>query len=269
MKMFEDRAAKFEKFKSQPFVQRVVQGCSSCGNSITPQEFLACFFGVDYSNEKDMRELMTEGRITQTMPALWFGGPPEYDEMCQSLRDLAHQAGRGELPNDPWFTTVEGRMAQMLLCDQVTRNAHRGTKEAFQYDELALKHAQVLASTYMEREKGDTVSIELEGTFLPPYLSFIILPYMHSEEPKDHEDIAALLEFCRQNDRIPPGMQEWWDILAKGELGHKRVIDRFGRYPHRNRAKGRETTPEEEAWLSDVENLPSWVKSQLSTNESE
>jgi uncharacterized protein (DUF924 family) len=58
---------------------------------------------------------------------------------------------------------------------------------------------------------------------------------------------------------------EWWDIQLKALEDHTQVVDRFGRYPHRNKLHGRESTLEEIAWLEDKEHLPGWAKSQDSS----
>jgi uncharacterized protein (DUF924 family) len=82
---------------------------------------------------------------------------------------------------------------------------------------------------------------------------------MHSESPPDHEAAMNLIAYANSN---TPELKNVWDSLEKFELGHKEVVDKFGRYPHRNKAHGRQSTPEEQAWLADVDNLPGWAKTQ-------
>ena len=82
---------------------------------------------------------------------------------------------------------------------------------------------------------------------------------MHSESLRDHETCIELLERAKE---ISPNLQEWWNYQQEFEMNHKNVIDRFGRYPHRNILMKRESSEEERIWLADTDNLPGWAKSQ-------
>jgi len=83
---------------------------------------------------------------------------------------------------------------------------------------------------------------------------------MHSECLEDHETCLQVLDWASENS---PQLQEWWDNSRGYELEHKQVIDEFGRYPYRNKKKGRESTEKELAWLAKEDELPVWAKSQL------
>lgn len=120
---------------------------------------------------------------------------------------------------------AEGQLAEIIVLDQFSRNACRGTPEAFSADPLARALAQ------------EAVGQGVHRTLDPRRLGFLYMPYMHSESAVIH-DIAVRLFSA-------PGLSE----NLKAELGHKAIIDRFGRYPYRNAILGGISTPEEAAFL--------------------
>ena len=125
-----------------------------------------------------------------------------------------------------WRNTPEGRLAEVLVLDQFSRNVYRDTARAFAHDALALALAQELVASGQDR------SLPLAQR------SFTYMPYMHSESAVVH---AQAIDLFSQ-----PGMED----TLRFELRHKDIIDRFGRYPHRNALLGRISTPEELAFLS-------------------
>jgi len=126
-----------------------------------------------------------------------------------------------------WRSTPEGRLAEVLVLDQFSRNVYRDTPQAFAQDALALALAQELVASGQDR------SLPLAQR------SFAYMPYMHSESTLVHAQAALLY--------AQPGMED----TLRFELRHKEIIDRFGRYPHRNALLGRESTPDELAFLSE------------------
>ncbi len=126
-----------------------------------------------------------------------------------------------------WRATLEGRLAEVLVLDQFSRNVYRDTARAFAQDALALVLAQELVAS------GQDGSLPLAQR------SFAYMPYMHSESALVHAQAVALFS--------QPGMED----TLRFELRHKEIIDRFGRYPHRNALLGRTSTPEELAFLSE------------------
>ena len=84
---------------------------------------------------------------------------------------------------------------------------------------------------------------------------------MHSESLSDHELGIEVLEYAKAS--TPDYMSDQWKNQEEYLANHKAVVDRFGRYPHRNKSLGRESTEEEQAWLDDTENLPGWARSQM------
>lgn len=159
-------------------------------------------------------------------PKLWWVKDAEFDALIdQRFGLLVQQAKAGELYH--WRATPQGRLAEVIVLDQFSRNIYRDTPEAFAADPMALALAQEAVA-----HGADT---ELKAKQVP----FLFMPYMHSESKKIH-DIAMIL-FSRE--------------AAAGNLAfeqrHKAIIDRFGRYPHRNGILGRESTPEELVFLSE------------------
>jgi len=193
------------------------------------------------------------------MPLWWgiredYSGPVSSEEReridgeCQKFAELVRACARGELKDDPEWETLQGLFAQMILCDQLSRNCFRGTPEAYAYDGTALQFARRLV------ERKAYTSYEL------PQFTFLITPMEHSEEAADHETNIELVKIAQEKFGKDDNTMKQ---LERAVLEHKAVIDRFGRYPHRNKALGRENTPEETAWLEDVKNLPAWARSQL------
>ena len=132
-------------------------------------------------------------------------------------------AARCEL--SAWRTTARGRLAEVLMLDQFSRNVHRGSAAAFANDALALALAQEAVARGCDRE------------FAPRERAFLYLPWMHSESRAIHEEALRLF--------ASPGLEHNLEFERK----HKAIIDRFGRYPHRNAVLGRTSTPEELAFL--------------------
>ena len=159
-------------------------------------------------------------------PKQHFAKDASLDETIRTrFRDTLEAAARCELY--AWRTTAEGRLAEILVLDQFSRNVWRDTPRAFAQDALALALAQELVASGQDRS-------------LPPAQRvFAYMPHMHSESALVHEQAAALFS--------QPGMEGNLDF----ELRHKAIIDRFGRYPHRNAILGRTSTPQELAFLSE------------------
>ena len=126
-----------------------------------------------------------------------------------------------------WRATPEGRLAEVLVLDQFSRNVYRDTARAFAQDALALALAQQLVASGQDR------SLPLAQR------SFAYMPYMHSESALIHAQAALLFS--------QPGMED----SLRFEQRHQAIIERFGRYPHRNDLLGRESTAEELAFLSE------------------
>ncbi|WP_287817593.1 DUF924 family protein [Idiomarina sp.] len=157
-------------------------------------------------------------------PKQWFAKSDELDNtIAKRFSDTLKAAKKGELWH--WRETPHGRLAEVIVLDQFSRNIYRGSPRAFEQDVIALVLAQEAV------EKGADKSLDASEK------AFLYMPYMHSESALIHEEAMRLFS--------QPGLENNY----KFEVRHKEIIDRFGRYPHRNRVLGRESTPEEEDFL--------------------
>ena len=158
---------------------------------------------------------------------MWFKKDDAFDARFRERFEAAHfAAARREL--DPWAETPEGSLALLILLDQFPRNVFRGTGHAFATDPLARMFAK------RALEAGH--DLQIEGDIR----RFFYLPFQHSEDRADQDRQLEL--FQTRMDRKPD--DRWAEH-------HHDVIVRFGRFPHRNAALGRETTPEEQAFLDE------------------
>jgi uncharacterized protein (DUF924 family) len=156
-----------------------------------------------------------------TTPEKWWTSDPIFDKQIESrFLDLLHQAIRCELHD--WRNEPQGRLAEIIVLDQFSRNVFRGTPQAFAQDSMALALAQ------------ETIRLGLHTQLSSTERSFLLLPYMHSESVTIHVTAEQLYrEFA------PKENHEF-------ELKHKAIVDR---YPHRNAILGRASTPEEIEFL--------------------
>lgn len=163
----------------------------------------------------------------------WFRKDEAFDAACrEAAGDLVGPARDGAL--DGWAETPEGALALLLLLDQFPRNLFRGRAEAFAAD----AHARAIARRAVLERRFDLALTPTERVFL-------YLPFEHGEAMAEQDLSVALFEGLR-------------DFPAHAKPGgtidyawrHRAVIRRFGRFPHRNAALGRASTPAEEAWLA-------------------
>ncbi|HET7793864.1 MAG TPA: DUF924 family protein [Rhizobacter sp.] len=160
----------------------------------------------------------------ETRPAQWWTVSDAFDQLCLVRFGALHRAAaQGELFG--WRTEPRGRLAEVILLDQFSRNLYRGQARAFACDPLALGLAQ------------EAVAGGADQALSPIERTFLYMPYMHSESRVIHVEAERLF---RLN-----GLKDNHDF----ELRHKAIVDRFGRYPHRNAVLGRESTPEELTFL--------------------
>lgn len=159
-------------------------------------------------------------------PKSWWSKDAALDaQIKHRFEGVLTQAKRGELSH--WRITPQGRLAEIIVLDQFSRNIYRDTPAAFEADPIALVLAQ------------EAVAHQADLALKPKQVPFLFMPYMHSESALIHQ--VAVKLFKREA------------ALANldFELSHKAIIDRFGRYPHRNTILGRNSTPEELAFLTE------------------
>jgi len=151
----------------------------------------------------------------------WWAKDEAFDAEIQRRFAAIHALARAEKLSR-WRAAPEGRLAEIIVLDQFSRNMFRDSREAFSQDELAC---------HLCRE-AVACGADLELT--PTQRSFLYMPLMHSEAAGDQEESMRLYA-------SHPDLAFNLDFAGK----HKAIIDRFGRYPHRNTVLGRESTAEE------------------------
>jgi uncharacterized protein (DUF924 family) len=164
----------------------------------------------------------------------WFRKDARFDAAIQTrFGALIAQAVAGRLRQ--WDDAgAEGRLARILLLDQFTRNVWRGTPQAFGGDALALAGAQQM------------INAGRDLMLAPLVRAFAYLPFEHAEDSALQQQSVALFENLHaQHGVAAPALAGMRDYA----IGHRDVIARFGRFPHRNAIPGRISTPEEAAYL--------------------
>lgn len=160
-------------------------------------------------------------------PAQWWKVDPDFDRRIAERFGAVHrQAAAAELFG--WRTGPQGprgRLAEVIVLDQFSRNIHRGDPRAFAADAMALALAQEAVAAGADQALPEAQRV------------FLYMPYMHSESRAIHQVADVLFR-----EHAPASNHDF-------ELRHKAIIDRFGRYPHRNAILGRTSTDEERAFL--------------------
>jgi uncharacterized protein (DUF924 family) len=160
----------------------------------------------------------------ETEAQKWWAADPSFDDLIRErFLPVLTRAMHGEL--FPWRKRPRGRLAEIIVLDQFSRNIFRDTPAAFSQDPMAL----VLAQEAVEAGCHDSLTVVERG--------FLLMPFMHSESRKIH--VAAENLF---RELASPHSYQY-------ELKHKAIIDRFGRYPHRNQILGRVSSTEELEFL--------------------
>lgn len=160
-------------------------------------------------------------------PEDWFGGGGEIDARIRERFLDLHEALRDEGVPEPWRATARGLLAAVIALDQFPRNLYRGDPRAFAADAAALRLAKEALDRGCDRELSEDER------------KFLYLPFEHSEDPAEQARSVAL--FSALGDEI--GLDH--------AVRHKAVVDRFGRFPHRNEALGRPSSPEEIEFLKE------------------
>jgi uncharacterized protein (DUF924 family) len=156
--------------------------------------------------------------------SLWWSKDDKFDQLIiERFSEVHSRAVSCELFE--WRKTAEGRLAEIIILDQFSRNMFRDTPLAFAKDSLALVLSQ------------EAISVGADKELSPIQRSFIYMPFMHSESLRIHE---VAIDLYQKN-----GIQSNLDFARK----HKEIIEKFGRYPHRNRILGRVSTEEEIEFL--------------------
>ena len=159
----------------------------------------------------------------------WFQKDGAFDrEVTDRFGDLYEQAAAGEL--DTWREAAESCLALVVVLDQFPRNMFRGDAKTHATDAEALDAAKYAIEHALDRE-------------LPAFQKmFLYMPFMHAESVEDQRRSVELFEGLAAE----PGGPD----VVEYAVGHREIVERFGRFPHRNAILGRETTPEEAEFLT-------------------
>ncbi|MFM0396567.1 DUF924 family protein [Paraburkholderia phytofirmans] len=181
------------------------------------REVLDCWFGLPGAPEYD-----TERKI-------WFSRNADYDAMLRERFGALIDAAR-ESMLDSWTQTPLGALALVIVLDQFSRNCHRNTARAFAADQKAWRIAQQMIASGADR-------------LLPTahHRAFAYLPFEHDETlESQHESLRLFTQL-----KAEPGGKSYY----RSAVRHAEIIERFGRFPHRNAPLGRTSTADEIAFL--------------------
>lgn len=173
---------------------------------------------------------------TKQFNARWFGASEATDQeistrFSETLTAIAQQE------HEDWLQHPRSALAYIIVLDQFSRTIHRGSGQAFAYDAQALKAAKQLM-----RHDGHLALAPIQRVF-------VYLPLEHSEDLADQKQAVSL--FKTLVTAAPHEQKEMFESYYDYALRHAAVIERFGRFPHRNERLQRETTPEEAAFLQE------------------
>lgn len=166
---------------------------------------------------------------------IWFGEDEVFDHECKKeFADDVDRASEGKL--DHWAHEPRGRLALILLLDQFRRNIYRGTAGAFARDKAALKLC--VEGAMAKKDRGLT----------PIQRAFFYMPLQHAESRKIQAKSVQL--YSRLAEIVSPTYRETFETIAQFAELHRDIIERFGRFPHRNKLLNRENTPDEDEFLA-------------------
>ena len=177
---------------------------------------------------------LTAGFADAALRRCWFAVNPEFDQtIARQFGDLLDAANTGAL--NAWRETPRGCLSFMLVTDQFSRQIHRGSAQAFATDALAL------AAARLGIERGYDELLELDDR------AFFYLPFEHSEAVADQQMSVTL--FKRLRDATPPPHRHLTGQALRFAMGHRDIVLRYGRFPHRNLLLGRTSTAAELEFL--------------------
>ena len=150
-------------------------------------------------------------------PKQWWKKDPELDDLIRSrYGKLQRRAAAVEL--NSWRNSAKGRLAEIILLDQFSRNIFRNTPLAYASDPLALGLAQ------------EAISVKADESLVPQEQTFLYMPFMHSESIEIQDQSIVLFQFLDLKENLDSAIR------------HQQIIETFGRFPHRNRILGRIST---------------------------
>lgn len=191
-----------------------------------PDSLLKTWFGED---------LDTSAAVSARARA-WFAGDESFDDVIrQQFSSLPDRALRGEFAN--WREDARSALALVIALDQLPRNLFRGSPQAFAYDSAALDLARW------------ALSCKVDAQLHPVEAAFVYLPLEHAEDLALQTQCVALYRALLE--RAPAALLDQFESFLSYAERHHAVIERFGRFPHRNPIIGRASTPEEVRYLKE------------------
>lgn len=193
-----------------------------------PEKVITAWFG----------ELDSEGNVSVEIRNKWFNATADHDsELRITFESWVFAAENGALKH--WEESAEGRLALIILLDQIPRNIYRSTASAYKYDATALHHAKQALL------KGQHKQL--------PYLMriFCYMPFEHAECLLEQEQAVRLFKEVTSEVEASSPLYSQLYAFYDYSVQHQKIIRQFGRFPHRNRTLGRISTPEETIYLED------------------
>lgn len=179
---------------------------------------------------------LDEAAVAAELASLWWSKEPAMDaEIRRRFESLVIAAGVGEL--EQWRSSIRGRLALVLLTDQFPRSIYRGTPAAFAFDAIARSLCLESLADGSDRK------------LRPIERVFLYLPLEHSESLDDQDRSVELFRAlaAEVEPRLTPMFEDYLDYA----LRHRAIVERFGRFPHRNAILARPSTPAEIAFLEE------------------
>ena len=172
----------------------------------------------------------------ESSPEDWFQKSEEYDQKIKErFEPLIDELST--TPNQELLSSPEKALASVIVLDQFPRNIYRDSAKSYAYDSKALKLVDQAIAQHLDQKLPEVQR------------RFLYMPFMHSEDVTVHNQAVKLFSSLKNK------------VSLKYEYHHKYQIDRFGRYPHRNNALGRESTREEKRFLEKGDGLRGLVVS--------
>lgn len=240
----------YEIFRRLPAVVEALK------NPRSPRSVLNYMCACDTQDPKTRELLSTEEKVAPLLN-IWFATGRALDELCQPFASVVRElkAHPPTLTGREW-DALEGKVAKLLLADQLSRSCFRGTLEAFSFDTIGQELARELINKDTLKE-----TLKLPAAFL------YLLPWAlaHSEDLQDLDHACEIIDMAIT---AYPNFDLFKGRNKRAVIQHRQVLEKFGRYPHRNKEFGRRNTAREKEWLEDKENLPIWAGGKLSVDQS-
>ena len=178
-----------------------------------------------------------DGSLDPAKQKMWFGDGRKYDaEIRERFGALHERANRGELDKE-WAATPQGRIALIVVLDQLSRHLHRDTARAFAQDPAA------------QRLAVNGIDLGVDRQLNPAQRAFFYLPLEHAEDVELQRLCVRCFDGLART--VAPAWRKEYDSFHDYAQRHRDIIERFGRFPHRNGVLGRDSTPAEKKFLKE------------------